>query len=215
VSDRKLTAELLLAGYASGIFPMSETRDDPDIFWVRPKKRGIFELGKFHVSRSLSRRIKKSNPVIRINTRFKDVVEACADREETWINAQIFDLYLQLHDKGFAHSLEVYDQDNQLWGGVFGIALGGAFFGESMFSAATDGSKIALTYLVARLRYGGFQLFDTQFTTDHLASLGAVEIDRTDYETRLGLALQCDGDFSALAEDADYDSVMQLITQTS
>jgi len=215
VSDRSLTAQTLLAAYASGIFPMANSKDDPEVFWVRPEQRGIFPLNGFHMSRSLKRRIQKDQPVVQVNRQFAKIVQACADRDETWINDQIFDLYVELHHLGFAHSIEVLTQDGKLWGGVYGVALGGAFFGESMFSNETDGSKIALTYLIARLKFGGFKLFDTQFLTDHLASLGAIEIPRDHYEKLLAQALEVKGDFSALEETCDVHSTMQLITQTS
>ena len=194
---------------------MAHSKDDPEIFWVRPEARGIFPLSEFKVSKSLSRRIRKDQPIIRVNSCFEDVVAACADRDETWISDQIFDLYVELHQMGFAHSLEVYTKEGALWGGVYGVSLGGAFFGESMFSRKTDGSKIALTYLIARLRFGGYKLFDTQFLTDHLASLGAIEILRSDYEDRLKSALEFQGVFNALDTSADFHSIMQLITQTS
>ncbi|MEM9210418.1 MAG: leucyl/phenylalanyl-tRNA--protein transferase [Pseudomonadota bacterium] len=215
MSDKSLTPQVLLAGYASGVFPMAHNQDDPDVFWVRPERRGIFELDRFHISRSLKRRLLRNEHRVRINTRFEAVLAACADRETTWISQPIFDLYVQLHRMGVAHSLEVYDRNDALWGGIYGVALGGAFFGESMFSSATDGSKIALAYTIARLRHGGFTLFDTQFLTDHLARLGAIEISRSDYEVRLQAALTERADFAALSEGTDVHSVIQLITQTS
>ena len=215
MSDRSLNAQTLLAGYASGIFPMSHDRNDPEIFWVRPEERGIIPLDGFHLSRSLKKRIRKDQPVIRVNSCFPDILRACADREETWINQRIFDLYCDLHDMGFAHSVEVFTRENELWGGVYGVSMGGAFFGESMFSTRTDGSKIALTFLVARLNAGGYRLFDAQFQTDHLASLGAIEISRSDYEMRLKDALGVTADFFNLPASADFHSVMQLTTQTS
>ena len=168
---------------------MSEDADDPELFWVDPRKRGIFPLDGFHTSRSLSRRITQGDYECSINTQFSDVVRACADRDTTWINATIFDLYLELHELGFAHSFEVI-RDQKLIGGVYGVALGSAFFGESMFSHATDGSKLALYHLIAHLNARGFTLFDTQFITPHLASLGAIEISRADYHHRLAKALE-------------------------
>jgi leucyl/phenylalanyl-tRNA--protein transferase len=172
-----LSPELLLRAYASGIFPMAESRDDVEIFWVEPQMRGIFPLDNFHISRSLSKAIRQKAYTIRTNTAFEAVVEACADREETWINPTIFSLYRDLHKMGHAHSIEVYENQT-LIGGVYGVTLGTAFFGESMFSRRTNGSKIALAYLIDRLQICGFTLFDTQFLTPHLASLGAVEIPR-------------------------------------
>ena len=192
----EITPQLLLQAYAAGIFPMSEGRDDPNLFWVEPKRRGIIPLDGFHISRSLARKIRQNPFEIRINSDFAGVVAACADRDETWINAEITALYSALHEEGFAHSLELW-QGRDLVGGVYGVALGAAFFGESMFSRARDASKIALAYLVARLNAGGFTLFDVQFTTPHLIRLGAIEISRMDYRKRLDAALEKQADFMA------------------
>ena len=214
-SDRPLiTPDLLLHAYASGVFPMSEGRDDPEIFWVDPRERGILPLDGFHISRSLARRIRQAPFDISINTDFSAVVAGCADRDETWINAEIFDLYQELHTMGFAHSLEVWEGE-ELVGGVYGVALGAAFFGESMFSKRHDASKIALAYLVHRLNVGGFTLFDTQFVTDHLISLGAVEIPRAAYRSRLAEALEKSADFLAQNGPASPQDVLQFKTQTS
>ncbi len=212
--DVKITPELLLQGYASGVFPMSEGIDDPDIFWVDPQMRGIFPLDNFHVSRSLTRTIKRAPYQVTVDQHFQDVVHACADRDETWINTEIFDLYTQLHNLGFAHSIEVMD-GNALIGGLYGVTLASAFFGESMFSRRTDTSKIALTYLVARLNYGGFTLLDTQFQTDHLRSLGAQEITRDDYRDRLANALEISADFYKLPTDTQPSEVLHFSSQTS
>ncbi|MCR9127093.1 MAG: leucyl/phenylalanyl-tRNA--protein transferase [Rhodobacteraceae bacterium] len=208
-----LTPDLLLRGYAMGIFPMAEHRDDPEIFWVDPVRRGVIPLDRFHISRSLARRIRRGDYRIAVNTDFTGVVDGCADRAETWINAEIRRLYLALHRRGQAHALEVWDGAD-LVGGVYGVVLGAAFFGESMFSRRTDASKIALAYLVDRLRQGGFTLFDTQFQTAHLASLGAEEIPRHIYRRRLAQALEGRADF--LAPDMpDPQSLLQRNTQTS
>ncbi|MBO6604213.1 MULTISPECIES: leucyl/phenylalanyl-tRNA--protein transferase [Paracoccaceae] len=209
-----LTADLLLRAYAAGIFPMSESRNDPDLFWVDPQRRGIIPLNGFHISRSLARRIRAAPFDIRVNTDFKGTVAGCADRDETWINAEIFELYQQLHAAGYAHSMEVWDGP-VLVGGVYGVTLGAAFFGESMFSRRTDASKIALAYLVSRLRYGGFQLFDTQFVTDHLIRLGAVEIPRAEYHRRLERALDWEADFLAQPQPVTPQEILHLRTQTS
>lgn len=190
----EITPEILLNAYAMGIFPMAEARDAQDFHWVDPKQRGILPLQGFHISRSLLRQIRQRNYTIRTNSDFSEVVRACADREETWINAPLFALYLKLHEMGFAHSVEVWSED-RLAGGVFGIALGGAFFGESMFSRRTGGSKLALAHCIHRLRAGGFTLFDTQFLTPHLASLGGVEIPRAAYRRLLQDALGRDATF--------------------
>ncbi|WP_170560944.1 leucyl/phenylalanyl-tRNA--protein transferase [Ruegeria atlantica] len=208
-----LTPELLLHGYSIGIFPMAEHRDDPELFWVDPKYRGVFPLDGFHISRSLARRIRKSDFSITINRDFAGVVDGCADRADTWINAELRGLYQKLHLAGRAHSLEVWDED-ALVGGVYGVALGAAFFGESMFSRRKDTSKIALAYLVDRLRQTGFRLFDTQFLTAHLASLGAIEIPRSQYRNALEEAINASADFAAEVPQSP-DGVIQRITQTS
>ncbi|MDQ2095331.1 leucyl/phenylalanyl-tRNA--protein transferase [Rhodalgimonas zhirmunskyi] len=209
-----LTPEILLHGYSVGIFPMAESRDDPELFWVDPKRRGIFPLDGFHLSRSLMRRMRKGGYTPAINHDFAGTVAACADRGETWINDALFDLYTALHDLGHAHSFEIHD-DQGLRGGVFGITLGGAFFGESMFSARTDGSKLALAHLVDHLRRAGFTLFDTQFITPHLASLGAIEIPRAQYRLRLEQALERPARFASTPLETDPYSVIQRNTQTS
>ncbi len=208
-----LTAEILLRAYAAGVFPMAEHRDDPDIFWVDPRRRGIMPLGGFHISRSLARRMRRGGFSITINRDFAGVIDGCAARPETWISRRIRDLYLQLHRMGHAHSLEVR-QEGELTGGVYGVTLGAAFFGESMFSRRTDASKIALAFLVDRLRQGGFQLFDTQFLTPHLASLGGIEIPRAAYRLRLKRALAQSADFTAPPVPSASE-VIQRNTQTS
>ncbi len=209
-----LTAQQMLAGYAQGIFPMAESRSDEALHWVDPRRRGIFPLNSFHISTSLAKRILRATYTIRTNIAFSDVVGACAERSETWINAPLVSLYDNLHSTGHAHSLEVWEGD-QMTGGVFGVTLGGAFFGESMFSNRTDASKIALAYLVDRLRSAGFQLFDTQFLTPHLMSLGAVEITRSDYHDRLRHALRIKADFNEPGPPPAPYELMQRRTQTS
>ena len=209
-----ITPELILRAYASGVFPMAESREDDELFWVDPRFRGVFELDKFHISRSLKRKIRRETFQIRINTAFMDVVANCADRSETWINTQLLELYEQLHIMGFAHSLEVWENE-ELVGVVYGLAIGGAFFGESMFSQRKDASKIALAYLVNRLNSAGFTLFDTQFITPHLASLGAVEISRDDYHQRLQNALEIEADFLCQPEMPSAYSVLHRNNQTS
>ncbi|SFC10565.1 leucyl/phenylalanyl-tRNA--protein transferase [Tropicimonas isoalkanivorans] len=210
----KLTPEVLLRAYASGIFPMAEGRESAEVFWVEPRMRGIFPLDGFRISRSLRRTIRKGPFTPRVNTDFAGVVTGCADRPETWINPTIFELYLKLHASGHAHSLEVWEED-ALVGGVYGVALGGAFFGESMFSRRTDASKFALAYLVDRLRQGGFQLFDTQFLTPHLASLGAVEITQSAYREMLAGALRIPADFMSPGALPSPHSLLQRSSQTS
>lgn len=191
----QITPDILLRAYAMGIFPMAESRDDPEIHWVDPRRRGVFPLDGFHISRSLRRRILRSDYTVSVDTAFQAVVEGCADRPETWINPQILALYQSLYETGYAHSLEVWE-GTDLIGGVYGVTLGAAFFGESMFSRRTDASKIALAWLVHRLRAGGYRLFDTQFLTSHLASLGAREITRGEYHKQLRAALERHAQFA-------------------
>ncbi|MEM8959671.1 MAG: leucyl/phenylalanyl-tRNA--protein transferase [Pseudomonadota bacterium] len=210
----QLTPELLLRGYAMGVFPMAETRDDPDVFWVDPRRRGVMPLDGFHISRSLARKLRRDPFAISFDRAFGPVLEGCARREETWINEVIFDLYLQLHELGFAHSVEVWE-GRSLVGGVYGVALSGAFFGESMFSDRSDASKIALAYLVDRLRTCAFSLFDTQFITPHLARLGAVEITRVEYHRRLARALRKSVEFDSEIAAPTGQEVLQRNTQTS
>lgn len=213
MSDAILTPELLLQGYASGIFPMAESRDDPEIFWVDPRLRGVMPLDQFHMSRSLARAMRKSDWVVRRDTDFAQVLDGCADRADTWINSEIYRLYMALHHQGHAHSIEIWD-GSHLVGGVYGVTLGAVFFGESMFSRRTNASKMALAACVDHLVRTGFVLFDTQFITPHLASLGAVEISRAQYHTHLAAALKLQGQFSK-APVATLQDVVQRMTQTS
>ena len=183
-----LDPRILLRGYAAGIFPMADSRDTEEIFWVEPRERAIIPLDRFRCSRSLARRVRGDAFTVTRDTAFADVIRACADRPETWINADIERATLGLHAAGQAHSIECW-HDGELVGGLYGVRLGRAFFGESMFSTRTDASKVALAWLVARLRVGRFKLLDCQFMTDHLASLGAVTIDRDAYVALLSVAL--------------------------
>jgi len=208
-----LSPERLLDAYASGIFPMAEGRNDPEIFWVDPRRRGVMPLRAFHASRSLRKTMRRVAWHASINADFDGVVAGCADRAETWINAEITQLYRRLHHMGYAHSVEIWE-GGRLIGGTYGVSLGAAWFGESMFSRAADASKVALAVCVDRLRRGGFALFDTQFLTPHLASLGAVEISRAAYHRQLQAALDQDADFTAPAP-ATLQDVVQRITQTS
>jgi leucyl/phenylalanyl-tRNA--protein transferase len=189
----QLTPELLLNAYAVGIFPMAEARDDPELYWIDPERRGILPFDGFHVPRSLRRTLKRAPFEIRIDSAFREVVAGCAapapDRPESWINDEIQAVYGALFDGGHAHSVECW-QDGGLVGGLYGVAIGGAYFGESMFSRVEDASKVALVHLVARLRVGGYRLLDTQFVTAHLARFGAIEIPREDYRKRLRAALR-------------------------
>ena len=209
-----LTPEVVLHAYASGVFPMSEGRDDPEIFWVDPRERGIIPLDGFHISRSLARQMKKGGYTPALNHDFAAVITACANREDTWINADIEQVFTALHHAGFAHSFEIW-QGDRLIGGTYGIALGRAFFGESMFSRATGGSKLALAHLVDHLARTGFTLFDTQFLTPHLASLGGMEVSRATYRAALREALSDKADLFSVALEQDPHCVLQRVTQTS
>ena len=184
-----LDPRLLLQGYAMGIFPMADSRDAPDVFWVEPRQRAVIPLDRFHVSRSLARTLRSGRFAVTLDQAFGEVIAACADREETWINDDIERAMLSLHSLGHAHSIEVWSDEGQLAGGLYGVKLGRAFFGESMFSRRTDASKVALAWLVARLKVGGYTLLDCQFMTEHLASLGAVAVSRGRYVELLGEAL--------------------------
>ncbi len=194
-----LNLRTLLQAYATGIFPMAESRHATDLFWVEPRERAILPLDRFHLSRSLARTLRSGRFMVTCDQDFAGVIQGCADRPETWINAEIEGAMLALHELGRAHSLEVWaeGQDRQLAGGIYGVALGRAFFGESMFSRQTDASKVALAWLVARLKVGGYVLLDCQFMTDHLASLGAVSVSRDDYVTLLSAAVGAGSDGSA------------------
>ena len=214
MADPPLTPALLLHAYSVGVFPMSEARDDPEVFWVDPQRRGIFPLDRFRISRSLARRLRSGVFEPTVDRDFDGVLRGCADRPETWINGMIARLYSELHAMGHAHSLEVW-QDGRLVGGVYGVVLGAAFFGESMFSRRTDASKVALAYLVDRLRAGGFRLFDTQFLTPHLQSLGAIEVSRNDYRGLLEEAVAGEADFHRQGPLPSAQEVIQRNGQTS
>ena len=193
----RLDPRLLLQGYAAGIFPMADSRDASELFWVEPRARAIIPLDGFHLSRSLKRTLRSGRFTLTLDRDFAGVIQACADRDETWINDDIERAMLALHSSGHAHSVEVW-QGGELVGGLYGVKLGRAFFGESMFSRATDASKVALAWLVARLRAGGFTLLDCQFMTGHLASLGAISVPRRTYVTLLSGALGGGGGGSAV-----------------
>jgi len=204
----RLDPRLLLQGYASGVFPMADSRDAEDLFWVEPRQRAIIPLDGFHVSRSLKRTLRSGRFSVTLDRDFDGVIAGCADREETWINGPIERAMLALHASGFAHSVEVWS-GSELVGGVYGVKLGRAFFGESMFSRRTDASKVALAWLVARLKAGNFTLLDCQFMTAHLASLGAVSVSRKDYVALLSAALG-EGVAGAGAAAAGGDSPTDL-----
>jgi leucyl/phenylalanyl-tRNA---protein transferase len=196
-----ITPDVLLRAYACGIFPMAESADDPTLFWVEPEMRGVIPLEGFRVPSRLARTVRSDVFTVTVDTAFKAVIAGCAEpqpgRDETWINTRIRDLYIGLHELGHGHSVEVWDND-ELVGGLYGVSLGRAFFGESMFHRARDASKVALVHLVARLMIGGFALLDTQYVTEHLRSFGAVEIPRRRYRALLDNAIKGEADFQKL-----------------
>jgi leucyl/phenylalanyl-tRNA--protein transferase len=202
----EITPQILLRAYSIGMFPMAEAADDPTLFWVDPQSRGIFPLDGLIVPRRLARKVRSDRFTVRVDHDFEAVIDGCAgagaDRPSTWINSRIRRLYRELFDLGFVHTVEAYASDGSLAGGLYGVKIGAAFFGESMFHRVTDASKVALVHLVARLRAGGFRLLDTQFVTDHLASLGAIEVPRARYHRMLDEAIGGFADFYALPKDA-------------
>ena len=212
----EITPALLVRAYRAGIFPMAESADDPALFWVDPLERGIMPLDRFHVPRRLRRTIRHGGFEIRCDTDFVGVMRGCAEtragRAETWINERIIGLYQALFEGGLAHSVETW-RDGRLVGGLYGVSLGGAFFGESMFSRDTDASKVALVHLVARLVKGGYRLLDTQFLTEHLRQFGTIEIPREIYRTLLAQALGAEARFQPDLDDPL--GVLQSSTQTS
>ncbi|TVR99848.1 MAG: leucyl/phenylalanyl-tRNA--protein transferase [Rhodospirillales bacterium] len=217
-ASQRLTPELILRAYALGIFPMAQDRDDPVVHWVAPTMRGVLPIDTFHVPRRLARRIRSNTFTVCCDTAFERVIRACASprsgREETWINDAILKGFTDLHGLGFAHSVEVW-RDADLVGGLYGVALGAAFFGESMFSTATDASKVALVHLIARLRLGGFRLLDIQFITDHLRQFGALEIPAPRYLDFLGDAVARPAAFPA-DDSAQLPAALdEVLTQSS
>jgi leucyl/phenylalanyl-tRNA--protein transferase len=212
------TVEDVIACYRSGVFPMADGRDDDRIFLVDPDERGVMPLHEFHIPRRLARTVRVDRYQVRVDSVFDAVVDACAaarpDRPETWINGPIRRLYSELFARGMAHSVECW-LEGELVGGLYGVSLGSAFFGESMFSSARDASKVALVHLVARLLAGRFQLLDAQFLTEHLAQFGARDLPRAVYQKLLAQALTQDADFYRLPAYADGEAVLQAISQTS
>jgi leucyl/phenylalanyl-tRNA--protein transferase len=211
----ELTPDLLLRAYTIGLFPMAETADDPELFWVDPERRGIIPLDAFHVPGSLKKTVRRDMFVVEADRDFVGVLEGCAElsakRRATWINSEIVRLYGELHRRGFAHSVECR-RDGRLVGGLYGVALGGAFFGESMFSRDPDASKVALVHLVVRLIRGGFTLLDTQFVTPHLARFGAIEITRAAYRRQLAKALEVQAHFPREL-DASARTLLERMTR--
>lgn len=215
---RGFGAQDLIECYARGVFPMAEGRDDPRIYLLDPDERGVLPLDGFHISRSLKKTVRQDLYQVSVDECFDAVVAGCAEpaagREETWINPGIRSLYRELHNLGFAHSVECW-AGGELAGGLYGVSLGGAFFGESMFSRRRDASKVALVHLLARLKAGGYTLLDTQFTTEHLESFGAYTISRDAYRAQLAEALTVEGDFFALPGEISGAQALQSSTQTS
>lgn len=211
----QITPELLLKAYAYGVFPMAKARDDDEVYWVQPKERGVIPLNAFHIPRSLRKILKKKNYEVRIDSAFTAVIDGCAetthDREETWINDQIRELFVDLFDAGLAHSVETWI-DGELAGGLYGLSMGAAFFGESMFTRRDNASKIALCYLVATMKAGHYRLLDTQFINDHLKHFGAIEIAHKDYMAELGDALCHLGQFGPVP---DYSETERLLFSQS
>jgi leucyl/phenylalanyl-tRNA--protein transferase len=209
----EITPEVLLKAYACGIFPMAESAEDPALYWIEPEMRGIIPLDGFHVASRLARTVRTTPFTVRVDRDFDGVIEGCAEAKEnrakTWINGRIRKIYRSLYEHGHAHSVEVYDGD-ALVGGLYGVSLGRAFFGESMFHRARDASKIALVHLVARLRAGGYRLLDTQYVTDHLMTFGAVEVAKRRYHRLLEDAIASDADFAALPVDASISGAEAL-----
>lgn len=197
----EITPEVLLKAYACGIFPMAESADDPALYWIEPEKRGVIPLDRFYLPSRLARTVRSDRFTVTVDRDFDGVLEGCAEprpgRPRTWINTRIRVLYRKLHERRHCHSIEVYAGES-LVGGLYGVTLGRAFFGESMFHRARDASKVALVHLVARLKAGGFKLLDTQFVTDHLRSFGAIEVPRRQYHKLLEAALAGEADFAAL-----------------
>jgi len=205
----EITPDLLLRAYSIGLFPMAEERDAEHLFWVEPEERGVFPLDGLIVSRSLAKAVRADRFEVRADADFEGVMRACAERDRTWINAEILRLYCELHRRGRAHSVEVR-QNGELVGGLYGVSLGAAFFGESMFHRVTDASKTALVHLVARLKLGGYRLLDAQFLTAHLQTLGAVEISRAEYRSRLQDALSHSADFCVFPSSKPMSGALAL-----
>jgi leucyl/phenylalanyl-tRNA--protein transferase len=214
----EITPEVLLKAYACGIFPMAESAEDPALYWLEPEKRGVIPLDRFHLPSRLARTVRSDRFTVTVNRDFDAVLEGCAEsragRPRTWINTRIRVLYRKLHDRRHCHSLEVYDGET-LAGGLYGVTLGRAFFGESMFHRARDASKVALVHLIARLKAGGFKLLDTQFVTDHLRTFGAIEVPRRQYHKLLEAALTGEGDFAALGTKGPVSGAQVLALLTA
>ena len=207
-----LTPEILLRAYAMGVFPMAEDREDPELFWVDPRMRGVIPLSHFHVPRRLRRVLRSEKFDVKFDENFEAVIEGCATatalRPRTWINDRIITLYTTLHHMGHAHSVECW-QNNELVGGLYGVSMRGVFFGESMFNRHVDASKVALVHLILRLRSAGFRLLDAQFITKHLSRFGAHEISRDTYRKQLAIALKIEADFNTIIEQVDLETLIR------
>ena len=210
----EITPQVLLKAYSCGIFPMAESADDPALYWIEPRDRGILPLDTIHVPRRLARTVRNGHYEIRIDHDFDAVIDGCAQcrdgRESTWINSRIRQLYTDLFELGHCHTIETW-RDGKLCGGLYGVHVGGAFFGESMFSTARDASKVALVHLAARLIAGGFELLDTQFVTDHLSQFGTVKVSRAEFQSLLTDALTIEGNFHAAPHDLSGSDAIDLI----
>jgi len=213
----EITPQVLLKAYACGLFPMAESADDPGLFWLEPEQRGILPFDAFHLPRRLRRTIRNDIFEIRVSTDFQRVIDGCAEpmpgRQKTWINREIRRLYGELFDMGYCHTVEAW-QEGELVGGLYGVSLNGAFFGESMFTFKTDASKVCLAHLVARLVVGGYSLLDTQFVTDHLSKFGTLEVSQSDYNDRLSEALKLETDFYALPSHTSGQEVLAVLDDT-
>ncbi len=214
----EITPQVLLKAYSCGIFPMAESADDPALYWIEPQSRGVLPLDKVHIPRRLARTIRSGQFQVRVNTDFNGIIDGCAasrpGRRSTWINARIRNLYGALYRQGHCHTIEVW-QDGRLVGGLYGVVLGRAFFGESMFSIERDASKVGLVYLVARLVRGGFTLLDTQFVTDHLRQFGTVDLDKTAFHKALEGAVSGRADYLLLPEDTSPEEIIAIVRRAS
>jgi len=213
----EITPQVLLKAYSCGIFPMAESADDSALYWIEPQHRGILPLHGVHVPRRLARTVRARRFSVTVDTEYERIIDGCsaarAGRRSTWINTRIRSLYRDLFNLGHCHTVEVWSE-GRLVGGLYGVALGGAFFGESMFSYARDASKVALVHLAARLVHGGFLLLDTQFVTDHLRQFGTIEVDRDEFHRQLEAALKVKADFSRLDKQAPPATVLAILEQS-
>lgn len=214
----EITPEILLNAYRCGVFPMAKSKNSKELYWIDPPHRGIIPLNQVHISHSLRKIIRTEKFNVRVDTDFTSIIKACAEktkaRKSTWINRQIVRLYSELFELGFCHTVEAW-KDDKLVGGLYGVALNGAFFGESMFSRISNSSKVALIHLIARLIHGKFKLLDAQFHTPHLMQFGAIEIMRAKFSDHLNQAMKTNGNFSKLSESASGEKILQIIDNNS